>query len=171
MHMAVYSKILKKLSKAFILSIVLASIATIFYNLTAQKTINLAESILIIRCFIILELFFSKKTLYNLTPDPFDLLAIHLALSPYYLAFVLYLLLKVRWYNKEENTYLLSPFLISFGIVLTSWWIYKSINSLYQYGIFISIKYYPKEFLEFGGVNILGIALQFVAKKNLTKIF
>ena len=152
----IYIKILKAIGKAFILTIVLSGLAVMFYNSAASKPFNLSESIIVIRCFLIYELIF-QKSLYNLTSDPFDFLAIHFGLSPYYFAFTLYLFLIGRLSNVKNGKYmtLISPFLVSFGSIGTiGGLLFGYLESRSSLGQPI------KMFFMFGGINLTGLLLQ-----------
>jgi fluoride ion exporter CrcB/FEX len=69
----------------------------------------------------IFELLFHKEILYILVDDPFDLLVQNLILGSYYIAFAVYLDLKIRYCYKTDIfiNKNISPFIVGFCGVLT----------------------------------------------------
>ena len=122
------------------------------------------------------ELIFSKGSLYNLTRDPFNLLAIHMTFAPYYLALALYLSLTSRRYNRQwpfnskgndEFANLKSPFLTSFGWIGTFGGLIGFSLSLSLYN---SLTYCVKIFFLLGGINFIGLFLQNIAIKKTNEV-
>jgi hypothetical protein len=138
--------------------------------------LSLDWAIKILKCFNIFSLIFSRSELYEIVHDPFDLLALHLFIGHYYVAYIIYLDLKVR-YCFLKNTFKienLSPFLLSFGCVLFIYGIYRC-YPLFKFDIDHGfdrsdwdIVYYA---LAFGAFNILSIALQLIAYRNFNRDF
>ncbi|UQZ88778.1 hypothetical protein C4J81_05995 [Deltaproteobacteria bacterium Smac51] len=156
---------LKKLSIGYVyfLFILVLVIGCHFYIF---KSFEPSDNIwLVIRCFLLPELIFYRETLYAITSDPFNLLAIQLAIFPYYVAWALYAKASsgqhIQRYFDSYNYR--SVFISKFGGTMA---LFGGLIFIFGIISFIGTRALFFRAIKFGILNIISLIAQKIAVKS-----
>lgn len=162
-----YSKnIIVEIFMTYSLFLVLVGSLAILANILNGEWAGFSKIVLIIRCFDLVEMVIPTSSIHELSSDSFDLLAAHLLIFHFYISYMLYVYLKIKYNNNNKLLRKnLSPFLLSFGIILSLCGALSilAFPIIWPYTIYIVIR--------FGAYNIIGLILQYLAYKNKNPTF
>ncbi|UQZ88782.1 hypothetical protein C4J81_06015 [Deltaproteobacteria bacterium Smac51] len=164
---------LKKLSIGYVyfLSILILMVLWHFY---ISESFKPSESIwLLIRCFLLPELIFSRETLYAVTSDdPFILLIIQIVISPYYISYIIYAHAVSTGVGQiDMKSKFHSPLIASFSIIMIPIAVLVVMCTFVFSGHYIAASDFVIRAWKVGFFNIVPFFGQYVAtRKNSYKI-